>query len=268
VPATLTLRGVEKRFGGTSVLDGLDLCVERGSVVSLVGPSGAGKTTLLRIIAGLERASAGTIAFGAHAGERPRTGMVLQDLALFPWRTAVENVEFGLELAGVPRRARREAALGLLRAFGLAGCEQRRPSQLSGGMRQRVALARALLTGPDLLLLDEPFSAVDDRTREGLQAFLLDVGRRRCGTVVLVTHRIDEAVFLSDEIVVLSPSPARVVGTVSVDLPRALRRATVQAMEVERRVRELLAFRSGPEGPAERPGRREDAAVHALARST
>lgn len=247
MPTLLAASHLAKRFGENRVLDGVDLTIERGAFVSLVGPSGCGKTTLLRILAGLEPASAGAIAISrGAAGYRPRVGIVFQDAALFPWRTALENVEYGQEIAGVPRRERRAASRRLLQAFGLAGCEERMPAELSGGMKQRVALARALVTDPDLLLLDEPFSAVDDQLREALQAWLLEIRARRNVTVLFATHGIAEAVFLADRVVVLSPRPARIAGVVEVDLPHPRQRSSHAAVELERAVRALLETQDAP----------------------
>jgi NitT/TauT family transport system ATP-binding protein len=247
MPALLAASHLAKRFGRSLVLDRLDFTLERGAFVSLVGPSGCGKTTLLRILAGLEPASGGAIAIdGGGAGHRPRIGIVFQDAALFPWRTALENVEYGLELAGTPRGERRAASRRLLHAFGLAGCEERTPAELSGGMKQRVALARALVTDPDLLLLDEPFSAVDDQLREALQAWLLEIRARRNVTVLFATHGIAEAVFLADRVIVLSPRPARIAGVVEVDFPHPRQRSSHAAVELEGAVRALLDAHGAP----------------------
>jgi NitT/TauT family transport system ATP-binding protein len=210
--------------------------------VSIVGLNGSGKTTLLRIIAGLEPASAGEariggglVAPGSHA-----VGMVSQELALLPWRTTLGNVELGLELRGVPAAQRRERALEYIRAFGLSGFEDKFPRELSGGMRQKAAIARALAPNPELLLLDEPFSALDCQVKTRLQRFLMDVWTERRDTVLLVTHDIEEAVLLGDIVVVISQAPARVLKVIDVDLPR-WRDRTGEAFNVQRReVLELL----------------------------
>jgi len=236
--ASLSTSALTKRFGSATVFEGLDLEVRRGELVGVVGPSGCGKSTLLRVLAGLEPASAGALAYGGCMP--PRIGLASQDPALFPWRTALENVEYGLELERIPAPTRRQAALALLSAFGLAGSEHRLPRELSGGMRQRVSLARALVTRPDVLLLDEPFSAVDDQAREALQDCLVQVRARRHVAGVFVTHSIPEAVHLCDRVLVLTASPARVAGTVHVDLPYPRERASCAATEFERSVRALL----------------------------
>ncbi len=236
--ASLSTTALAKRFGAATVFEGIDLEVRRGELVGVVGPSGCGKSTLLRVLAGLEPASAGAIAYGGCMP--PRIGLASQDPALFPWRTSVENVEYGLALERVPATVRREAAMALLAAFGLSGSEHRLPRELSGGMRQRVSLARALVTRPDLLLLDEPFSAVDDQTREALQDCLLQVRARRQVAGVFVTHSIPEAVHLCDRVLVLTSSPARLAGCVHIDLPYPRERSSCAASELERSVRAML----------------------------
>jgi NitT/TauT family transport system ATP-binding protein len=246
--AHLHVSGLVKRFGATSVLDGIDLELRKGTFASVVGPSGCGKTTLVRILAGLEPASGGTVCLAGEAVVRPapRVGVVFQEHALFPWRTALENVELGLEFAGVPGKTRRAAAREMLRAFGLAGCESRYPGQLSGGMRQRVALARTLVTGPELLLMDEPFNALDPRARAGVQRFLLQLWQERRDTVLFVTHSLDEAVLLSDEVIVLSPAPARVLDVVHLDLPRPRDPAGLAESVMRKRLLAQLDAASSP----------------------
>ena len=257
----LDISRLVKRYAASTVLDAIDLRVARGSFVTIVGPSGCGKTTLLRVVAGLEPASGGTVSLGGErvSSRTQRVGLVFQEHALFPWRTAVGNVELGLEVARVPRQARRAAALDLLRAFGLEGCASRYPHQLSGGMKQRVAIARTLITGPELLLMDEPFNALDGQARAGQHRFLLDLWTRRRDTVLFVTHSLDEAVLLGDAVVVLSPAPARVLGVVPVDLPRPRDPGGEEEAALRGRVLGLLggvAPGPRPAGEDASPGRR------------
>ena len=221
------LRGVGVSFEvargeRVTALDGVDLAIERGEVVVLIGPNGSGKSTLLRVVAGLLPAQAGQALFDGRpiAGPDPRIGLVFQEPRLLPWRTTAANVTYPLELAGVPAPERAARGEALLRRVGLEDAASRIPSQLSGGMRQRAALARALALEPALLLLDEPFSAVDELTRERLNVELLEIAARRNATLLVVTHSVHEAVFLADRVVVLSERPGRVVAEVPVDLPR------------------------------------------------
>jgi NitT/TauT family transport system ATP-binding protein len=218
----LVLKGVNKRFGELEALRNIDLQVSRGQFISLVGPSGCGKTTLLRIVAGLEAATTGEVRLDGHVVTRPGSdrGFVFQNDSLLPWRTVLANALIGPEVnTGIDAHTRRRT-FELLKLVGLEGFEHYYPRQLSGGMRQRVNLARALAVDPELLLMDEPFSALDSQTREIMQTELLRIWEQGRKTVLFVTHQIDEAVFLSDEIVVLARRPGRVQELVSVDLPR------------------------------------------------
>jgi NitT/TauT family transport system ATP-binding protein len=203
-------------------LDAVDLHVPGGGIVAIVGPSGSGKSTLLRLIAGLLTPDSGDIAVGGRAvsGPHPAVGLVFQEPRLLPWRTAVDNAAYPLELAGRPRAERRSRARELMALMGLAGFEEALPSQLSGGMAQRVGVARALALEPRVLLLDEPFGALDALTRDQLDTEVLRLWERLGTTILVVTHSIPEAVFLADRVVVLSARPGRVVADVPVDLTR------------------------------------------------
>jgi NitT/TauT family transport system ATP-binding protein len=212
----------ETRRGRVTALDDVSLEIPDGHFACLVGPSGCGKSTLLRIMGGLLRASEGVVRVGGRPVERPGAdrGMVFQSYTLFPWLKVRENVEFGPRLQGVPRAARRETSDALLREMGLEEFSGAYPKELSGGMQQRVAIARALANEPQVLLMDEPFGALDALTRASAQRFLTDVWERHRRTIAFVTHDIEEAVFLGDTIYVMSPRPGRIQEVVQVDVPR------------------------------------------------
>jgi len=236
VPVVL-LRGIEKRFGsGIAALDSIDLEVGRGEFLSLLGPSGCGKTTLLRIIAGLSKPSQGErrltlAAVGGGRAATGRIGFVFQDPTLMPWSTVLGNVLLPFRLSGPVGSAERERALAELRAVGLAGFERAYPRELSGGMRMRVSIARAMVTDPDLLLLDEPFAALDEITRMALNDDLLRIWGGRRATVVFVTHSVFESVYLSTRIAVLTARPGRIVADLAVDLPQPRERGLRTAPE-------------------------------------
>ena len=205
---------------GLLALEDVSLEVGRGEFLALLGPSGCGKSTLLHVIGGLVHAEGQVVVNGVPVrGPGLDRGIVFQDYALFPWRTVLENVAFGLEMKGLPAAERAPIAREQLRLVGLSGFEDRYPSQLSGGMKQRVALARALAFDPDVLLMDEPFAALDAQTRELLQAELLRVWERTGKTIVFVTHSIDEAVFLAQRVAVITARPGRVKQVLDVELP-------------------------------------------------
>ena len=220
----LAARGIAKRFGdGVEALDGVSIELREGEFCSIVGPSGCGKSTLLAILAGLSAPSAGSVSLdGADAAGSllGRIGYMPQRDLLMQWRTTLENASVGLELAGMPPAQARARALAEVPRFGLAGFEHSRPSSLSGGMRQRAALLRTFLAGRDVLLLDEPFGSLDALTREVMQEWLLDVWEADRKTILLVTHDVEEAVFLSDRVYVMSGRPGRIRATLDVPLPR------------------------------------------------
>lgn len=199
----------------------IDLTVGEGEFLSIVGPSGCGKTTLLRIIAGLDRPTQGEVAFanGGNSEERPNIGLVFQEFALLPWRTVLGNMEFGLEIRGIRKEARQATALEYLKIIELEGFENKYPKELSGGMKQRVAIARALICNPKILLMDEPFASLDAQTRFNMQKFLLRIWYKTRKTILFVTHNVDEAVFLSQRIIVLSERPGKIAATIPVEIP-------------------------------------------------
>jgi NitT/TauT family transport system ATP-binding protein len=226
------LRGVGKRFAnGLEALAGIDLTVKRGEFLSLLGPSGCGKSTLLRIVAGLIPPSDGTcqLAMGGQTGHRVaagRVGFVFQDPTLMPWSTVANNVLLPFRIVGRLGAKERERAASAISAVGLAGFEQAYPRELSGGMRMRVSIARALVTDPDLLLLDEPFAALDEITRHALNDDLLRLWEERRPTILFVTHSVFESVYLSTRIAVMTARPGRVSADLPVALPHPRDRAT------------------------------------------
>jgi ABC-type nitrate/sulfonate/bicarbonate transport system ATPase subunit len=230
----LSIRGVSRRFdapGGASVLalDGTSIEIPSGTFVSIIGPSGCGKSTLFNIIAGLDRPTEGQVLLAGEVctGQQGLVGYMLQKDLLLPWRTILGNIVLGLEIAGVRRRQRESLAYRFLAHYGLAGFEDRYPTQLSGGMRQRAALLRTILFNREVLLLDEPFGALDALTRAQMQEWLLDMWDDLGKTVLFVTHDIDEAVYLSDVVYVMSPRPGRIVDRLDIDLPRPRKPAIV-----------------------------------------
>ncbi|MEU9028835.1 ABC transporter ATP-binding protein [Streptomyces sp. NPDC048383] len=210
---TVRLEGLSVGYGDTPVLEPTDLEFPAGSFTALLGPSGCGKSTVLNTVAGFVRPAAGRVTAGPDTvrGPGPDRGVVFQHYALFPWRTARGNVEFALKRLGLSRAERRERALAALEEVGLADGAQKYPAQLSGGMQQRVALARALAARPEVLLMDEPFGALDALTRARMQGLLRELWRRSGTTVLFVTHDIDEALALAERVVVLGGSPGRVL---------------------------------------------------------
>ncbi len=212
-------------------LSDINLDVADKEFVCFIGPSGCGKTTLLRITAGLEKPDSGTLTVNNEPikGPGPDRGMVFQEYSLFPWRTVLKNITFSLELKKIPKSEREKIARDFLELVGLSKFADSYPHELSGGMKQRVAIARALVNDPDVLLMDEPFGAVDAQTRNRLQHELLNIWEKKKKTVLFITHSVDEAVFLADKVVVFTARPGRVKEVISVDLPRPRERTSFEA---------------------------------------
>ena len=248
----IDLKGVGMRFatpnGPLVALQPTDLRIRRGEFLVLLGPSGCGKTTLLRMIAGLSRPTEGTILIGGQPlweGDRRNAralselGVVFQDAQLFPWNSIEENIALPLKLAGIDRASRLAKARELCELVGIGGFEKAWPRQLSGGMRQRAAIARALAADPSILLMDEPFGALDAMTRDQMNLELQRIWLTRMCTVVFVTHSISEAVFLADRVLLLSPRPGRIDVAIDVDFPRPRAMQSQDEPEFQRIVREL-----------------------------
>ncbi|HHV79132.1 MAG TPA: ABC transporter ATP-binding protein [Firmicutes bacterium] len=219
----IRITGVHKSFTGPNgpieVLRDVNLDVDEGEFVCLVGPSGCGKTTLLRMIGGLEPVTAGSITISAN-GHKPESAMVFQDHCIFPWFTVKENIEYGLRIKRMPRDTREAICRKLVEMTGLRGFEEAYPYQLSGGMKQRVNVARAVAIDPDVLLMDEPFGALDEHTRMLMQFELLQIWEGSGKTVIFVTHSVDEAINLADRVVVMTARPGRVKTIVPIDIQR------------------------------------------------
>jgi NitT/TauT family transport system ATP-binding protein len=251
--AAVTIEGVTKAFakGGTVAIQDIDLEIQPGEFVSLIGPSGCGKSTLLRVIGDLVQPTTGTVQVGGKSAHQARLdrdyGMVFQEAVLFDWRTITKNISLPLELAGWDRSRRNERVKEMIDLVELSGFENHHPWELSGGMQMRVAIARALSFDPKLLLMDEPFGALDEMTRERLNLELLRIWEASGSTVVFVTHSITEAVFLSTRVVVMSPRPGRVAGIVHIDLPQPRTgdtREEPRFFELATELRELLRGRA------------------------
>jgi NitT/TauT family transport system ATP-binding protein len=227
--AVLEVKNIIKTFNNekseTLVLDNVSFSVDKNEFVCIVGPSGCGKSTLLRIIAGLEKRDSGQILFQGQPqnSPNPKITMIFQLFGLLPWKTAEENVEVPLEVLGVNKESRKEIALSHLRMVGLEDCQNLYPHDLSGGMKQRVGIARALALQPEVLLMDEPFSSLDELTAKTLRTLVLEIWHDPSlptNTFVMVSHNVEEAVYMADRVIVMSPRPGRIVGEVKVDLPR------------------------------------------------
>ena len=259
----IRFRGVGLTLAGHEILRGIDLDIHRGEFVCVVGPSGCGKTTTLRLIAGLMQPSTGSVTFEGRPVAAPRAdvAIIFQDYAkaLLPWRTVAGNVSLALESLGVPKRDRAPRIAALLAKVGLKGQEKRYPNQLSGGMQQRLQIARCLAQNPSVLLMDEPFGALDAMTRQALQDEVLGIVASSGATVFFVTHDLEEAVYLGDRVIGLLPRPGRVGQVVGVDLPRPRDQlATREAPDFLRLRRRLFDFIRAAE--AESEGHAEDQA--------
>ena len=245
---TLTIRNLTKEFpitGNQSIcaISDITFSVADEEFVSVLGPSGCGKTTLLRIIAGLEPATSGSIEINGEiiSGRNPRMAMIFQEYSLYPWRTVRDNVTFGLEVGGMHKSRAREVAMDYLRLVGLGDFAERYPHELSGGMRQRVAVARALAIEPQILLMDEPFGSLDAQTRNNLQKELLEIWEKAKKTIIFVTHSVDEAVYLADRLIVLTPRPGRICEVIPIHLSRPRERTSVEFAQVRRLGLDLIA---------------------------
>ena len=220
------------------VFDNLSLSIETGKFVAIIGPSGCGKTTLLKMIAGLAKPSSGEISLDGKKVEKPssKIGLVFQEYALMPWRNTLKNIEIGLEIKGINKHERQKISKNYIDVFGLAGFEKKYPSQLSGGMQQRAAIARTLIMQPEIVLMDEPFGSLDSQTRNLMQKFLLKVWCDRKDTVVFVTHNVDEAVYLADEIIVLSSRPTQIRKRFENNLERPRDRTSPECNNIRKEV--------------------------------
>jgi NitT/TauT family transport system ATP-binding protein len=236
----------QTRNGAVIALDEVDLSVRKGDVISLVGPSGCGKSTLLKMIAGLIPPTTGTVTINGTTASAGRSdcGIMLQSAVMLPWRSTLENIMLPIEVLGLDKSAARSRAAELIEMVGLQGFENKRPWELSGGMQQRASLARLLIFEPDVLLMDEPFAALDEFTRERLDQEVASLQQRLNRTIVYVTHNIAEAVALSDEVIVMTPRPGRIIDRVHIDLPKPRTpdiMETPEAVALVSKIRKTLA---------------------------
>jgi NitT/TauT family transport system ATP-binding protein len=242
----LSIKGLTKSFpkdeGSMVAIENFDLEVHNGEFICILGPSGCGKTTILRIIAGLQNATSGSLTLNGKqiSGPGSDRGMVFQEFGLFPWRTVKGNVEFGLEIQKKSEKEMDEISKKFIDLVGLTGFEKSHPNQLSGGMKQRVGIARALASDPAILLMDEPFGALDAQTRNQMQKELLRIWQETKKTIIFVTHSVDEAVFLADRIVVLTTRPGRIKEIYTIDLPRPRDRGDGKFIELRKTILDEL----------------------------
>lgn len=248
--AQISVRDVAKRFGSVTALDRVALSIGRGEFAAVVGPSGCGKSTLMRIVAGLENADDGEVSIDGRAvrGPQPGVGIVFQSAVLLPWKTVRGNIAFPFEMAGEDPRPHAARIDALIRLAALSGFEDHLPHQLSGGMQQRVAICRALAADPGLLLLDEPFGALDAMTRETMNLELQRIWMESRKTVLMITHGISEAVFLADRVHVMTARPGMIARSFDVDLPRPRTAETVEDPRFRRLVRDVRAMFGGAIG--------------------
>ncbi|MFY9579293.1 MAG: ABC transporter ATP-binding protein [Gaiellaceae bacterium] len=262
--SVVRIEGVTKRFGNVTALEDIDLSIAEGEFISFIGPSGCGKSTLLRIIGDLIRPTDGNVVVNGKPARKARIdrdyGIVFQDPVLYDWRTVAKNVALPLEMARWSRQKRAARVREMLELVELTGFEDHRPWQLSGGMQQRVSIARALSFDPALLLMDEPFGALDEMTRERLNMEVLRIWEQSGSTIVFVTHSISEAVFLSTRVVVMSARPGRITTVIPIDLPQPRTAATREEprfFELVTQVREALHLGSDLDRTAPAPETRE-----------
>jgi NitT/TauT family transport system ATP-binding protein len=238
----LVVKDVTKNFNEFIAVKDLSFTVVDGEFVCIIGPSGCGKTTLLRMIAGLEKNTNGTIILNNNRVSGPGSdrGLVFQEYTLFPWRTAQKNVEFGLEILGIERKKREEVSKEYIDLVGLTDFKDRYPKELSGGMQQRVAIARALASDPEILLMDEPFGALDAQTRNSMQMEILRIWEKKHKTILFVTHSVDEAVFLADRVIVMTSSPGTIREIIKIEVERPRIRTGVEINRIRDYLLSLL----------------------------